>query len=166
MSKTSIEVIKKKIIDWLNAEKFRHEEVSDQNAYFNIVVYVSNLGFNTIQRRDREDSIFIGTNLNFTPQQITLLKEMNTPKKQSYFWTLRMRLLNSPTLASFEIRPNPPEEVRTVFISSKPIFYDGLSKGKLFSILFDVHKAVIMTIWLLEQISGATTSSQMPSMHA
>jgi len=165
MNKRSADAVKKMIIDWLNAERFKSKEVPDQNAHFNIVAFISDLGFNIIQARDKEDSVFIGTNLNFTPQQISLFEGMNKAKKQSYFWALRMRLLNSPNLGTFEIKPKAPKEIDSIFISSKPIFYDGLTKDRLFCVLFDVHKAVMMTIWLLEEMSGATSTSSMPSTY-
>lgn len=165
MSENGIEVVKKRIVDWLETEKLRPKEIPDSNAHFNIVAHISNLGFNIIQRKDKKDNIFIGTNLNFTPQQISLFKGMNEAKRQSYFWNLRMRLLNSPNLGSFEIKPHAPQEISVVFISSKPIFYDGLSKDRLLNVLFDVHKAVMMTVWLLEETSGSTSTSSMPSTY-
>ena len=159
----SIETIKNRITQWFQEEGFNPTEITDPNAHFNIVVTVANLPFNVVQDIRKRDSFFVGTRVTFTNNQLASFRRLSREKKQSYTWNLRMELLKNPGLGNFEIRHNPPKDISEVFISSRPIFYDAITKDKVISTIHTIFKAAMMTIWKLEEISGTRpTSLQSP----
>ena len=83
----------------------------------------------------------------FTEEQLKLLKDMDEKKRQEFFWELRLALLKNNELGYFQIKPNPPHDIREVFISSRRLYYDGLTKDRLMTTI----KAIFMVIWMLEQ---------------
>jgi len=143
--------MKEKIICWLKEEKLQPKEIADPNAYFNISITVGGLLLHVIQRTDQIDSITVGANLVFTEEQLKLLKDMDEKKRQEFFWELRLALLKNNELGYFQIKPNPPHDIREVFISSRRLYYDGLTKDRLMTTIFTIHKAIFMVIWMLEQ---------------
>jgi len=156
-----IENVKKKI-DWLTVEGYQPEDVSDKDlqALFNILAKVAGgHPYHIVQKKDKQDCFFIACNLVLTPQQLSLLAKMGKEKRWSYFWNLRLRLLTHQNLGDFEIKPNPPKRVTEIFISSKPIYYDALTKNRVISTLIDVYKSTMMAIWMLEQTAGVPVSS-------
>jgi len=154
MSSEQIKEIKEKILNWLKEEKLQPREISDPNAYFNICITVGGLALHVIQKADQIDSIAVGANLVFTEEQLKLLENMSDKKRQEFFWELRLALLKNNELGDFQIKPNPPHDVKEVFISSRRLFYDGLTKDRLMTAIFTVYKAIFMVIWMLEQKAG------------
>ncbi|MDQ1279268.1 MAG: hypothetical protein QG670_528 [Thermoproteota archaeon] len=55
----------------------------------------------------------------------------------------------------FQIKPNPPNDIAMVFISSRKIFYDGLSKDRLIFSCHSVFRAFTEVLWTLELYTGA-----------
>ena len=148
--------VKEKVLNWLKEEALSPEEVSDPNAYFNFGIKVAGKPLHVVQNVRSLDSIFVGANLVLTPPQLSLLKKnMDEKKRQEYFWDLRLALLTNSELGDFQIKPNPPDDVREVFISSKRVFYDTLTKDVLIHTIHNVYKAVTMVVWMLERYAGA-----------
>lgn len=92
-----------------------------------------------------------------TEEQLKLLRDMNVKKRQEFFWDLRLALLGNSELGDFQIKPNPPDDFRELFVASKRIFYDALTKDRLVSAISSVFKAVMMVIWMLERYAGIVT---------
>jgi hypothetical protein len=63
---------------------------------------------------------------------------------------LRLALLRNNELGDFQIKPDPPNDIAEVFVASRRIFYDTLTKDKLISIIQIVYKEVMMIVWMLE----------------
>ncbi len=144
--------VREKVLNWLKEEGLSPEEMEDPNAYFNFNVNVGGRPFNVVQNVLSLDSLFVTANLVFTPDQLTLLEnKMNKKKRKEYFWDLRLALLKNSDLGDFDIKPNPPDDVREVFIYSKKIFYDALTKHKLLQAIHSAYKAYVMVIWMLER---------------
>jgi hypothetical protein len=152
---STIQSTKSKVIDWLKIEGFAPEERTDPRAYFNIQATISGMSLHVVQPIGKLDSIFVGANMVLTLEQQELLRKMGKEKRREFFWDLRLALLTSQPLGDFQIKPNPPEDVREVFISSKGIYYEALNKDRLISTLNDVLKYLMMVIWLLERTAGA-----------
>ena len=149
--------VKEKILKWLKEENLSPKEIPDPNAYFNFGISVGGHPFHVIQNVRSIDSIFVGANLVFTPEQLSMLKDnMNKNKRQEYFWDLRMALLINNNLGDFQIKPNPPNEIREVFVSSKRIFYEALTKSTLIHAISSVFRATMMVIWMLERKAGVS----------
>jgi hypothetical protein len=148
---------KQKILDWLKEEAFSPQENADPKAYFNISVQIGNLGCNIVQDVHHNDSFFVGANLVFGANQQVLLKGMEIQKVNDFLWELEMSLIKNNELGDFQIKPKPPEDIQAVFISSKRIYYDQLTKGNLVSTISVVLRAIMMTIWMLEKHAGILT---------
>jgi hypothetical protein len=160
MSTEKINETKERIINWLKEEAYSPEETVDPNAFFNIVAKVGNMVCNIAQNVRKRDSIIVGTNLLISSDQLILLKEMSVTKRKEFFWDLRMSLLKNAELGNFEIKPNPPDNISAVFISSKQIFYEDLTKGSLFSAIQAVFRATLMVIWMIQQYAGVTVAKK------
>ena len=156
-----VKEVKEKILSWLKEEAMSPEEMADPNAYFNVKVKVGGLVFHVVQNVRNIDSLFVGGNLVLTPAQLSLLRNnMDEKRRQKFFWDLRLALLGNNELGEFQIKPNPPHDVREVFIASRRIFYDSLTKDRLISAILAVYKATIMVIWMLERYAGAITPKE------
>ena len=159
MSLSNIDIVKGKIADWLREEGFQFKEVDDSNAYFNLMTIVGGKPYHIFQNRGKKDSVTVVSNLEFSPEQIKLFSKIDQAEKQSFFCNLRIALLARQSLGDFKIKPKPPEQIEQIFISSKPIYYDALTKGNLISTLYDIHKSVMMAVWLLEEATGAPSGT-------
>lgn len=156
--------IKEKVLNWLKEEALSPDEVSDPNAYFNFGIRIANMPFNVVQNVRNLDSIFVGTNIVLSPSQQSLIKDnMDKKKRQEYFWNLRLALLMNNELGEFQIKPSPPNDVREIFVSSKRVFYDGLTKNELIHAIHSVFKAVMMIVWMLERHAGIPTPKEKKS---
>jgi hypothetical protein len=157
LSSERVKETKEKVLNWLKEEAFSPQEISDSQAYFNIGIMVSGSPFHVVQNVHNIDSIFVGANLVLTEDQLKLVKDMNAEKRQGFFWDLRLALLENSELGEFQIKPNPPDDFKEVFIASRRIFYDALTKDRLISAISSVYRAVMMVIWMLERYAGVVT---------
>ena len=155
---------KQKILTWLREEAFSPEEMPDPNAHFNFGIKVAGSPLHVVQKVHTVDSIFVGANLVLTPDQLDLLGEsMDGKKRQEFFWDLRLALLSNSELGDFQVKPNPPHDVREVFITSRRVFYDALTKDRLILAIQTVYKAVMMVVWMLERYAGKITPKESQS---
>lgn len=159
MSLSNIDIAKGKIADWLREEGFQFKEVDDSNAYFNLMTIVGGKPYHIFQNKGKKDSVTVVSNLEFSPEQIKLFSKIDQAEKQSFFCNLRIALLARQSLGDFKIKPKPPEQIEQIFISSKPIYYDVLTKSNLISTLYDIHKSVMMAVWLLEEAAEAPSGT-------
>ncbi len=154
MPNEEINKTKQKIIEWLKEEGFSAEEKQDPNAYFNIQATKGRINVNIIQNPPFNDSIFIGGNIAVAPEQQALLKSRSRDKREDFIWDLQMSLAANNELGDFALKPNPPDDIQTIFVSSRRIYYDELTKGKLFTSINIVMKNIILTIWKLQKFVG------------
>jgi len=159
LSNEKVKETKEKVLGWLKEEVLSPEEISDPHAFFNFGISVGGLRFHVVQNVRSVDSIFVGGNLVLPEEQSQLLREkMDEKKRQEFFSDLRLALLTNSEIGDFQIKPSPPDDIREVFVASKRVFYDALTKDRLVSAIHAVHKAVIMAVWMLESHSGIATS--------
>ena len=154
MPNEEINKTKLKILDWLKEEGFSAEEKQDPNAYFNIHAIKSGISVNIVQNPPYADSIFIGGNIAVAPEQQALLKARSRDKREDFIWDLQMNLAANNELGDFGLKPNPPDDIQVIFLSSRRIYYEELSKAKFFAALNIVLKNIILTIWRLQKFVG------------
>ncbi len=154
MPNEEINKTKQKIMDWLKEEGFAAEEKQDPNAYFNIQATKSGIGVNIVQNPPFNDSIFIAGNIAVAPDQQALLKSRSRDKREDFIWDIQMTLAANNELGDFALKPNPPEDMQIIFVSSRRIYYDELTKGKLFASINIVIKNVLLIIWKLQKFVG------------
>lgn len=160
MSTENIKETKEKIVNWLKEEACSPEEKPDPNTYFNISVKFGKLGCFIVQPVQKRDSLIVAVRLPIPSEQITLLKELNAEKKKDFFWDLRLSLLKNNELGDFKIEADSPEDIKAVVITSRPIFYEDLTKGRLISAIFAVTRAKLMVIWLPQKYAGIIPSKK------
>lgn len=157
MSSDKVKETKERILNWLREEAYSPEENVDPQAYFNISIRVGAWGCNVVQDIRHMDSFFAGANLDLTEEQIALLRRIDNKKRTEFFWDIRLSLLKNNELGDFQIKPNPPEDIQAVFVSSKRVYYDELTKSKLLDAIHVVIRAFLMVIWMFEQYTGIVT---------
>lgn len=152
---------KLKTLTWLEEEGLSPTETTDPNASFNLGIKAAGMPLHVVQSTRRNDSIIAAINLVLTEGQLNLLRsKMDESKRLVFFWDLRISLVRNNELGDFGIRPSPPNNIREVFISSKPIYYDELSKSKLMSAIRVVYRAANEVVWLLETHAGANAPKE------
>ncbi|MCW4052757.1 MAG: DUF2299 family protein [Candidatus Bathyarchaeota archaeon] len=156
---TDIEAVKKQIMMMLSGEGFQIKEIKDSNTHFNLMTMVGGLSYYIFQNVNKRDSIFIAGNFKLAPHQVSLFSRMEQIRRKEFFWNLRISLLTRQGLGDFKIKPKPPEKIEEIFLSSKPVFYDGLTKEKLFSTLFEIHKCSMMVKWMFDEALGAESET-------
>ena len=157
---SSIESTKAKIIQGLNDEGFPVKEIADSNAHFNLRTTLGGRSYSIFQSKNKKDSVLVACTLRLTPEQIELYSKLKGEDKQSFFWNLRIALLTRQSVGDFKVKPGSPAHFEEVFISSKPVYYDGLTKDKFFSILYEIHKSAMMVTWMLEETTGAPSREE------
>ncbi len=140
---------------WLKEESMHPEKIIAPNAYFNIKIKSVDLWLNLVQSVRSIDSFIVATKWTLGKDQIDLYQnKMNKQKRIEYYWDLQFMLLNDSMIGDFKICSQPPNDFKQLFVSSKRIFYDGLTKQKLMDSIVSVHKAMIKSVFLLERYSG------------
>jgi len=104
--------------------------------------------------------LFVSANVVLFDEQIGFLKQMTDERKNAFFWELRMSLLKNNELGNFVIGPNPPQDIRTVFICSRTLFYDDLTKSRLIATIMVVLRAALMVLLMVEHFIGISKRDQ------
>lgn len=153
--------IKLKLIEWLKEEGFSVEEKEPGPlAIFNISADKGGeLGFNVMQASSRKESIFVCTTVSVGPEDKHRMLKIPLKRRMDFVWALNMDLIKNNEIHDFSILPKPPEDIQGVFVSTRQIYYDELTKGKF---MFSVHvliKASVTIMWMLQKLLGTSTSS-------
>jgi hypothetical protein len=144
-----------KVLFWLKEESLSPQEIIDPNAYFNFGITSGDLKLNVVQNSMRIDSLFAATKWTLGKEQLDLHKNvLDDSKRIALYWDLMFIPLNNNLLGEYRISPNPPHDFKELFVSSIPIFYDGLTKCFLMHSIIAVQKAMIASVFLLEKHGG------------
>jgi hypothetical protein len=160
MSTDKIMLIKEKIIGWLKEEACSPVEQTDPNAYFNIAIKVGRMGCQVVQPVRKMDSLMTVVRLPLPPEMLQLVKSMEPEKKTALFWDLRLSILKNSELLEFKIESDSPEDIKAVALASRPIFYEELTKSKLFSAIYAVTRATLMVMLMLQKYAGKIPSKK------
>jgi hypothetical protein len=149
--------IKQRIIAWLKEEGFLAEEKEPTSlVIFNIVVSKGALVFNVIQDSSHNESIFVCATVFVGPEQKHRLQEISLKRRMDFVWALNMDFIKNNELGDFAIQPEPPEDIQSVFVSTRQLYYDELIKGKFMVSVHVLLKATVMTMWLLQKLLGTS----------
>jgi hypothetical protein len=85
---------------------------------------------------------------------LEIIKRMNPEKKTALFWDLRLSLVSNSELLDFQIESDTQEDIKAIGMSSRPIFYDAMTKDRLFSSIFGITRAVLMIMWMIQKYAG------------
>lgn len=153
-----IKDIKNKIFQWLSEEGFSPAEVEDQNTYFNFRINAGNQPLNIVQEINRKDSVIVGI---YQALAQDLLNKLDDKKKSDYAWNAISILLSNNEIGDFALQPNPPNDLKVIFITSKRIFYDALTKDRLMSAITTVTKTIMRIGSLLQHYTGVSPSKSL-----
>lgn len=154
--RSRINETKRKIIDWLKEEGYSSIEKPDPHAHFNILAKIGSSECIISQDVRHSDKLFVSATVVLPDDQISLLKQMTDERKNALFWELEMGLVKNNELGNFRILPNPPQDIRTVFICSRTLFYDDLTKSRLIATIMVVLRAALMVLLMVEHFIGVS----------
>ena len=150
--------VKQKVLDWLREEGFfAEEEEPGPLMNFNISASKGKLAFNVMQDCSRIESVFVCTNVLVGPEQKHRLQEIPLKRRMDFVWALNMDFIRNNELGDFVIQPEPPDDIQSVFVSTRQLYYDELTKGKFMVSVHVLLKAAVMTMWMLQKLLGALT---------
>ena len=99
---------------------------------------------NIIFNKDKNDSLMVGAQPKFTQLDIQTFSMLPHDKRSEFFQDLRYTLLKINI--EYVVYPSPPSKIEFVQIM-KPVYFDGLTKGKLFNTTLLVRRAIELTKW-------------------
>lgn len=139
-------VIPEKIKKWLTEEELTFKQPIGEpvhNTLFNYLVTLpSEIEVNIIQSSHRKDSICVSSILTFSADQTEKLKQKKNPEKAKIFSKIRFKL--APVDVTLEFKDNK-------IVASQMIFYDGLTKDRLFKTIADMDKAYTLLDLILQK---------------
>lgn len=154
--------VRKKIISWLNEEKIEFKERKEPKA--RLVLDLDFNGFHTslIQDEESADSIYLTMNITLPEDQMKEFNSLDDSIKKDCILDLVNVFAGNCGLGSFELSPNGALDFREVAIATKNIYYDGLTKDRLFSSISDLIRAYAGISSVLEYHTGIAG----PAKHA
>jgi hypothetical protein len=76
-----------------------------------------------------------------------------------FVWALNMDFIINNELGDFAIQPKPPEDIRSVFVSTRQLYYDELTKGKFMVSVHVLLKVTVLIMWMLQKLLGVPKPS-------
>jgi hypothetical protein len=154
--------IRKKVITWLNEEKVGFKERKEPKAH--LVLDLDLNGFVTTLIHDKEsaDSIYLTMDIALPADQIQEFNLLDENIKKDCILDLVNVFAGNCGLGGFEISPNGALDFRQITIATKSIYFDGLTKDRLFSSTSDLIRAYAGISSVLEYHTGIAA----PAKHA
>ena len=129
-------VIPEKIKKWLTEEELTFKQPIGEPVHstlFNYIVTLpSKLEVNVVQSSHRKDSICVSSILTFSAKQTEKLKQKQNSEKTKIFSKIRFKL--APVDVSLDFKDNK-------IVANHVIYYDGLTKDRLFKTISEMDKA-------------------------
>jgi len=162
MGKKEIDVIMRRVKEWLVEEgMYKDKVVDDQATYHFVVVFPqnSNRTADIIQPKEREDLLVIASGVGLIKEYYEALKDMPKSERENLLWDMRFQLLFRES--DFQMIPNAEDLQKIQF--TRPIHFDGLTKNTLIECLREDYKCNLFIIWKMKQVFGeAPPSSEEP----
>jgi hypothetical protein len=135
--------VKTKVLRWLDAENRPTMKVRDPVAELNVSVAINSESINVIFNPDKRDSLLLGVQVSFSPLDKQAFTRLQQDKKNAFIDELVYSLIYINV--EFVIIPNLDnmEAVRM----SKNIYFDALTKDKLFDSILLMKRAVELVRW-------------------
>ena len=123
--------VRNKISQWIQDEGFELLPEEHPNDFALKIKYSENETAYVIMRKDRKDSITVYTRSDFSPLDQKAFSNLSSGKKREFIDVISASLLNLNL--HFRFHPNP-EQMQSLEIK-KDIFFDGLTKDRLFEVI-------------------------------
>ncbi len=154
--------IRKKVITWLNEEKVRLKEREELQARLVLDLDLNGFAVTLIQDKESVDSIYLTMEIALPEDQIEEFKSVDDNIKKDCILGLVNVFAGNCGLGAFELSPNSALDFRQMSIATKNIYYDGLTKDRLFSSISDLIRAYAGISSVLEYHTGIAG----PAKHA
>ena len=146
--------VKDKIVRWLSEETLSIEDMNDPNNQWNISVNTEPLFVNIIQCKDRSDSIMLCTNYDLSEQQMEQLNTIGEEKIRQFWYDVRLTFSKNNELGTHKLHSKIANNITGVFICSRRIYYDGLTKDRLMFLLGVIQKTIFSMLVMLDRATG------------
>lgn len=146
--------IRKKVRTWLKEEHISFKERSGQKEQRSMDLRINGFSIHLGQRN--LDSIYLGIAVALPDEQAERFNHLDENNKQKCIVDLMGIFASNCGLAGFEILPNGVYDFRQMTVTSKQIFYDGLTKDRLFSSIADLFRAYAGISSVLGHHTGIT----------
>src|SRR5215469_16949563 len=124
--------VSSKISQWIQDEGFPLLPEEDPYTDFAFkIIYSENETAYVIMRKDRKDSITVYTRSDFSPLDQKAFSNLSSSKKREFIDAVSASLFNLNLHFRFHSKP---ERIQSLEIK-KDIFFDGLSKDRLFEVI-------------------------------
>jgi hypothetical protein len=154
--------IRKKVIMWLNEEKIEFKEHKEPEARFVLDLDLNGFAASLVQDEESADSIYLTINIALPKEQVQEFNSLDDSIKKDCILDLVNVFAGNCGLGGFELSPNGALDFRQVAIATKNIYYDGLTKDRLFSSMSDLIRAYAGISSVLEYYTGIAA----PAEHA
>jgi hypothetical protein len=162
LSESRIKETKEKILNWLKDEGLSPQENNDPKAYFSISIKFGDMGLGCTIFHDIRfpDCLFVAVNLCLPEDRITLYRNMTNQKKNDLLWDLRMTLIREAEVGSFQPKFGSSNELQSVFLCSRKMYYEELTKSKLMFTVLSIMRIATMIIWIVEKAEGSVLTQK------
>lgn len=144
--------VKKKILKWLQEEKYEIEQLDDKDkkCYFKFSVGRTSKGprFLILQPNHRTDSLAFILPLTMGKKEKKAFENTSTEERENLIDKLRINVALSGTGSILNFHPNP-KSFRSINLT-KFVYYDGLSKDRFFEtieVLLNLEVMVLLTFF-------------------
>jgi hypothetical protein len=152
--------VKNQVIKWLEEENLNPTEMVDPIADLNLGIAINdNEGFNIIFNKNKKDSFFVGTQIKFSKLDRHAFSTLPPERKSKFLQDLNYALLQINV--EYLLHPNP-ENMEYVHVE-KHIFFDSISKQKLFDAILLIRRAIELTKWCYQKHLTPGRNSNLPS---
>lgn len=155
--------LEKRVEELCLEEGITIQKVRNEMAEFQLNLQFPNpqSNINIFQPKGKEDTIVIGAVIEVSETHKQGLRALNTKKRESFIWDLRLMLARGRV--EFEMR-HPDNILEHVRVHTF-LFKDGFSKQAFMNALLDVNRAKLLVIWFIQREFGVSPPSPVPSVN-
>jgi len=156
-----IQEVRTIVIDWLREENYQPQEHELANDIWALKVNVEGTTLHVSQNTQCVDSIAVwGVWKISETERDLLMNHMDENERLQLMQELVLWTAANNAILFFFVRPNPPNEITEIEISSKRLFFDSLNKEKVLNALFDVRSATAAWSALVHRHAGVFLQRQ------
>ncbi|MGB9977696.1 DUF2299 domain-containing protein [Methanobacterium sp.] len=149
--------IENKVQKWLSDEGLFRQKVPDDNTNFHFIInYPEEHVLEIMQPKGKEDMILIVCATTVSPEHQTMIRELDSKKREKFMWDFRFTLNNH--FVDFQL--HHPDNILQNFLITDEIFEDGLNKDRLISTVKKIFRAKLQGIWKIQREFGPGEEGQ------
>lgn len=154
--------IRKKVVTWLNEEKVGFKERKEPEVHLVLDLDLNGFTVTLVQDKESADSIYLTMNIALPQDQMEEFNSLDDSIKKDCILGLVNVFAGNCGLGAFELSPNGALDFKEIAVATKNIYYDGLTKDRLFSSVSDLIRAYAGISSVLEYHTGIAG----PARHA